>query len=461
MRRFAGAVAVLAATCVTLFAAQPAYGTDPGKDGRIVFGADRGSGFEVYVDRPDGTGLTRLTNVSGNDNPTPDWSPDGTLIAFALVHREGCSIEVMDSDGSGLSDLTGDRKGCERYPAFTTSGKRLLFSLQRCGRCSVAIATMNLDGGDRRRIISGRHVPASAPVEPVAAAMAPDRRTVAFVANYDEGSATPFRKAVFTVRINGSHLTKIVPYWFNVSAKLDWSPNGERLLYTAYIDQPNGHASNIFTVRPDGSGVRQLTHASGDVSAISGTYSPNGRWILYRRETPTVRSKKSGLGTAPKVAARGKRPAQAVRARLSGSKRARAPRPLDVLQRGLPTLPAVEREIRSMSNHADVSAAPAASNSRRARSTAFGTLRAAHLTRLRSYAIAVWAGGVGGLAGPPSAAAGERDRSRGMRPDGVDDALGVSLRQMDGLGDESCRAWASCPRVASFFTPGPYASTVG
>lgn len=286
MRRLSGltTAAILALVFLTVL---PAHATNPGKNGEIAFGADPGSGFEVYIDRPNGTGLTRLTNVNGTDNPSPDWSPDGTLIAFALVNREGCSVNVMHADGTGLSDLTGDRKGCELYPAFTTSGQRLLFSLQHCGRCRTAIATMNLNGGDRRRIISSRRVPASAPVDPVAPAMAPDRRTVAFVANYDEGGATPFRKAVFTVRMDGSHLTKIVPYRFNVSAKLDWSPNGERLLYTAYIDQPNGHASNIFTVRRDGSGVRQLTHASGDVSAISGTYSPNGRWIVYRRETPS------------------------------------------------------------------------------------------------------------------------------------------------------------------------------
>jgi Tol biopolymer transport system component len=286
MRRLSGltAAATLALVFLTVL---PARATVHGKNGRIAFGGDRGSGFEVYVDRPDGTGLTRLTNVNGTDNPSPDWSPDGTLIAFALVRREGCSINLMQADGSGLSDLTGDRKGCEGYPAFTTSGQRLLFSLQRCGRCGTAIATMNLNGGDRRRIISSRRVPPlDTPLTLVAPAMSPDRRTVAFAANYDEGSATPFRKALFTVRMDGSHLTKVVPYRFNVSAKLDWSPNGERLLYTAYIERPNGHPSNVFTVRPDGSGVRQLTHASGDASAISGTYSPNGRWIVYRRETP-------------------------------------------------------------------------------------------------------------------------------------------------------------------------------
>jgi hypothetical protein len=37
MRRFVGAIGVVAATSVVLFTAQPAYATYPGKNGRISF----------------------------------------------------------------------------------------------------------------------------------------------------------------------------------------------------------------------------------------------------------------------------------------------------------------------------------------------------------------------------------------------------------------------------------------
>jgi Tol biopolymer transport system component len=282
MRRFAGIVGVIAATCLILLSVQPAHATYPGKNGPIAFGGDRGSGSEVYTDRSDGTDLTRLTDIAGTDHPTPDWSPDGTLIAFANVQDRRCTVFVMRPDGSGLSDLSGDHKGCERYPAFTRSGRRLLFTVQRCRRCPVVIGSMNLQGGDRHRIISSRGVPASGPVDLVGPEMSPVSRTVAFAANEEKAPG----KAVFTVRMDGSHLTKIVPFRRDVSSKLDWSPDGERILYTPYIDFPKGHVPNVFTIRPDGSGVDQLTFESGDTAAISGTYSPNGRWIVYRRETP-------------------------------------------------------------------------------------------------------------------------------------------------------------------------------
>jgi Tol biopolymer transport system component len=125
MRRLSG-LTTAATLALVLLTVLPAHATNPGKNGPIAFEGDRGSGFEVYIDQPDGTGLTKLTDIAGTDQPTPDWSPDGTLIVFVAVQDDRCSIHMVHPDGTGLSDLTGDRKGCERYPAFTTSGQRLL-----------------------------------------------------------------------------------------------------------------------------------------------------------------------------------------------------------------------------------------------------------------------------------------------------------------------------------------------
>ena len=55
----------------------------------------------------DGTGVTRLTSTSGYDEQ-PDWSPDGSKIAFAS-YRSGSdflNIYVMNADGTGQTRLT-------------------------------------------------------------------------------------------------------------------------------------------------------------------------------------------------------------------------------------------------------------------------------------------------------------------------------------------------------------------
>jgi Tol biopolymer transport system component len=55
-----------------------------------------------------------------------------------------------------------------------------------------------------------------------------------------------------------------------------WSPNGDLILFTRKVSQ----GFQIFTIRPDGSGVRQLTFSTpgNDGHAV---WSPDGKWILF------------------------------------------------------------------------------------------------------------------------------------------------------------------------------------
>jgi Tol biopolymer transport system component len=53
-----------------------------------------------------------------------------------------------------------------------------------------------------------------------------------------------------------------------------WSPRGDLILFTRKVDP----AFQIFTVRPDGTGARQLTF-SGENEGHA-VWSPDGEWIL-------------------------------------------------------------------------------------------------------------------------------------------------------------------------------------
>ena len=69
---------------------------------RLAFGgrALTGGKWDVYLINVDGTGETRLTTHEGDDLE-PDWSPDGTRIAF----ERDFNLYVMNADGSGAHQI--------------------------------------------------------------------------------------------------------------------------------------------------------------------------------------------------------------------------------------------------------------------------------------------------------------------------------------------------------------------
>ncbi|KAA6456218.1 hypothetical protein DYQ86_25800 [Acidobacteria bacterium AB60] len=90
---------------------------------------DSGATYDIYTIRPDGSGLKRLTNGSGNDAHMT-WSPDGESIAFASS-RMGFKDEaaytdapqpygeifVMRFDGTAVEQLT-DNQWEDGAPAW-------------------------------------------------------------------------------------------------------------------------------------------------------------------------------------------------------------------------------------------------------------------------------------------------------------------------------------------------------
>jgi dipeptidyl aminopeptidase/acylaminoacyl peptidase len=50
----------------------------------IAFASNQDGDFDIYKMNPDGSGVTKLTNLPGNEDE-PDWSPDGNKIAFTKV----------------------------------------------------------------------------------------------------------------------------------------------------------------------------------------------------------------------------------------------------------------------------------------------------------------------------------------------------------------------------------------
>jgi Tol biopolymer transport system component len=174
----------------------------------------------------------------------------------------------MNADGSNIVELTSDQTVCDFDPSFTPDGSRIVFDRFDPAAGDEAIWSMDRNGGDRQRIGNCCFDPN----------VSPDGKKLSFLGG-QEGAL-----ALFTSGIDGNNLFQVTPFSFDVAVKQDWAPDGKHLAFTQNGDvlMP-GVSANIATIHPDGTHLHFVTHyEGGDVSAFIGSYSPDGRWIVFR-----------------------------------------------------------------------------------------------------------------------------------------------------------------------------------
>jgi len=264
-------LAVLTSCAIGVATVGITHAAFPGRNGLIAFQSQTSDGLQIFTVRPSGRDLRQITFLSGNAIAA-DWSPDGRLIVFEHDPPNGCAnVAIMNADGSGLVEF-GDPTVCQDDPSFTPDGSRIVFHRFDPATNDDAFWSMDLNGNDRHRSGTSGFDPT----------VSPNGRRLSFVSL----NGQPAGAALFTSNLAGTKLFQVTPYEFDVAVKQDWSPDGTHLVFTQYGDEPiPGVSANIATIRPDGTHLRLLTHyQGGDVKAFAGSYSPNGRWIVFRLE---------------------------------------------------------------------------------------------------------------------------------------------------------------------------------
>ncbi|MCE2435963.1 MAG: PD40 domain-containing protein [Candidatus Latescibacteria bacterium] len=134
-------------------------------DGRIAFvGPGDFTSFKIFVIRPDGEGLMRLTSEKGGYT-NPSWSPNARRIVFAS-NRDALgnfSIYIFNLEDRGIQKVV-DLPGPDLGPAWSPDGQRIAFEVRRSleGQDDLEHRLMiNADGTDLHEVSVDMEISAS------------------------------------------------------------------------------------------------------------------------------------------------------------------------------------------------------------------------------------------------------------------------------------------------------------
>ena len=162
---------------------------------------------------------------------------------------------------------------------------------------------MGADGSSVRQVTQLKRPTSSEDQQPV---WSPNGRQIAFVRQ--NSTARPvLGRAIFVVNADGSGVRRVTPWDLDAGDHPDWSPDGNRILFRA--PSSDFAASNLYTVRRDGTGLKQVTRFPSRTEVLSASYSPDGRWIVFSRtgraglpDLFVIRPNGTGLGQLTRTA---------------------------------------------------------------------------------------------------------------------------------------------------------------
>jgi dipeptidyl aminopeptidase/acylaminoacyl peptidase len=258
-------LALLVVLSVAAIAAGQARAAFPGANGKIVFETNRDGNEEIYTMNADGTNRVDLTRNPADDTD-PRWSVDGSRIVFASNRSGNYQIYTMNADGSGVTRVTHDANE-DRRPTWTADG-HILF--QNGSFPNRAIFRINADGNGLQQL-----TPVSSDNATVAAA--PRGGRIAFSSTRGDGT-----QRLYTAKADGSAAKLVLPSPpgpETADVEADWSPRGNELLFVRFTFG-GPVTSDLYVVRTDGGGLRQLTDTP-DRLELQPAWSPDGTKITF------------------------------------------------------------------------------------------------------------------------------------------------------------------------------------
>ena len=237
-------------------------------------------GGGLFLMRPDGTDDHRILTAQGGRLHQSDWSPDGRRVVYMDELTDQLSIASVDGSSASLVE-TCKSGGCGN-PAWSPDGTKIAFSRVEGGAAvgpgAVGIEILDLASGKVTKVIRlARPLLADVP------RWSPDGKQLVIGIDQMDDQANETGAAIATVSATGgapTYLTKFADFAYSP----DWSPVDNTIVFAPQVrpEPTTGGPGtwNLFTIKADGTDLRQVTHVTTGTRLWGAAWSRDGQRIL-------------------------------------------------------------------------------------------------------------------------------------------------------------------------------------
>jgi TolB protein len=196
--------------------------------------------------------------------PSVTFTPDGRH--FIYTSEQQINMAGWDGPGSHvIFDGSPNDRVLGTGVELSADGQTLAFGIRSSKYPEEAgkVAVVNSDGS-HFRVVATQHD------GPGFSSLSPDGKKIVF----SDSVQHPVRveEGLRIASLSDGKTTRLTNGWDNTPV---WSPLGDRIAFTGFETGD----FEIYTIRPNGTGLRQLTHTHGNDSHP--VWSPDGKWIAF------------------------------------------------------------------------------------------------------------------------------------------------------------------------------------